>query len=39
MTLSGASTQGQYGPGSDVTEGLLRIPESSNIKKPHHQIV
>ena len=30
-TLSGATTPGQSGPGSDGNEGLLRIPESSSI--------
>ena len=28
-TLSGASTPVQSGPGSDVNEGTLRIPQSS----------
>ena len=30
-TLSGATTPGQSGPGSDGNEGVLRIPQSSNI--------
>ena len=28
--LSGATTPGQSGPGSDGNEGVLRIPQSSN---------
>ena len=31
QTLSGASTLSQSGPGSDGSEGVLRIPQSSNI--------
>ena len=30
-TLSGATTPGQSGPGSDGNEGVLRIPQSSSI--------
>ena len=30
-TLSGATTQGQSGPGSDGNEGMLCIPQSSSI--------
>ena len=30
-TLSGATTQGQSGPGSDGNEGVLHIRQSSNI--------
>ena len=30
-TLSGATTSGQCGPESDSNEGVLRIPQSSNI--------
>ena len=30
-TLSGATTLGQSGPGSDGNEGVLRIPQSSSI--------
>ena len=30
-TLSGATTPGQSGPGSDGIEGVLRIPQSSSI--------
>ena len=26
-------------PGSDVNEGVLRIPQSSSIAEPHYQIV
>ena len=29
--LSGATTLGQNGPGSDANEGVLRIPLSSSI--------
>ena len=29
--LSGATTPGQSGPGSDGNEGVLHIPQSSNI--------
>ena len=31
MALSGATTPGQSGPGSDVNEGVLRIPQSDRI--------
>ena len=31
MALSGATTPGQSGPGSDGNEGVLRIPQSSSI--------
>ena len=30
-TLSGATTTGESGPGSDCNEGVLRIPQSSSI--------
>ena len=30
-TLSGATTRGLSGPGSDGSEGILRIPQSSSI--------
>ncbi len=30
MALSGATTPGQSGPGSNGNEGVLRIPQSSN---------
>ncbi len=30
-TLSGATTSGQNGPGSEVNEGVLYIPQSSSI--------
>ena len=30
MALSGATTPGQSGPGSDGNEGVLRIPQSSS---------
>ena len=29
--LSGATTPGQSGPGSDGNEGVIRIPQSSSI--------
>ena len=29
--ISGATTQGKSGPGSDGNEGVLRIPQSSSI--------
>ena len=32
--LSGATTPGQSEPGSDDNEGVLRIPQSSNITGP-----
>ena len=38
-TLSGASTPGQSGPGSDGNEGELCISESLALLEPHHQIV
>ena len=31
MTLSSATTPNQSGPGSDVPEGVLRIPQNSSI--------
>ena len=31
MTLSGATTPGQSGPGNNVTKGVLCIPQSSSI--------
>ena len=31
MTLSGTTTPGQSGPGSDDNEGVLCIPQSANI--------
>ena len=31
MTLSGATTHSQSGPGSDGNEGVLHIPQSSSI--------
>ena len=31
MTLSGATTQGQSGPGSNGNQGVLHIPQSSKI--------
>ena len=36
-TLSGTTTPGQSGPGSDGDEWALRIPQSSSAT--HHQIV
>ena len=32
-TLSGATTSGQSGPGSDAHEGVLHIPQSSSINR------
>ena len=32
-TLSGATTPGQSGPGSDGNEGVLRLPKSSKISE------
>ena len=32
-TLSGATTPGQNGPRSDGNEGVIHIPQSSNITK------
>ena len=32
-TLSGATTPGQSGPGSDGNDGVLRIPQSSSITR------
>ena len=29
--LSGATTSGQSGPGSDANEGVFRIPQSSSL--------
>ena len=37
--LSGATTPGQSGPGSDGNEGVLRIPQSPVLLEPPHQIV
>ena len=31
MALSGATTPGQSGPGSDANTGVLRIPQRSSI--------
>ena len=33
-TLSGATTQGQSGPGSDGNKGILHIPLNSRITRP-----
>ena len=38
-TLSGATTPGQSGPGSDDNEGVLHIPNTPALLEPHHQIV
>ena len=37
--LSGATTPGQSGPGSDGNEGYSVFPKAPAIPKPHHQIV
>ena len=39
MALSGATTAGQSGHGSDDNEEVLCIPKSPASLKPHHQIV
>ena len=39
MTLSGATTPRQTGPGSDDNEGVLRIPKDPALLEPHNQIV
>ena len=39
LTLSGATFLGQSGPGSDGKEGVPRIPQSSALVDPYHQIV
>ena len=38
-TPSGATTPGQSEPGSDDNEGILCIPQSSNINGTYDQIV
>ena len=39
-TLSGATTQGQTGPGSDGNEGVtLYSPKAVVLPEPHHQII
>ena len=38
-TLSGVTTPGQSGPGSDGNEEVLRIPKAPALLEPHHQIV
>ena len=37
-TLSGATTSGQSAPGSDVTERVLCIPQSSSITRPGYAL-
>ena len=37
--LSGATTPGQSGPGSDGNEGVLAFPKAPALLEPHHQIV
>ena len=37
-TRSGAATPGQSGPESDGNEGVLRIPQRSNIREAYQQI-
>ena len=34
--LSGATTPGQSGPGSDGNEGVLHIPKAPALPEPHH---
>ena len=36
MALSGATTPGQSGLGIDGNEGVLRIPQTPALLKPHH---
>ena len=38
-TLSGATTPGQSGPGSDGNKEFFRIPQTPALLEPHHQIV
>ena len=38
-TLSGATTLGQSGPGSDDNEAVLHIPQTPALLESHHQIV
>ena len=35
--LSGATTPGQSGPGSNGNEGVLRIPKAPALLGPHHE--
>ena len=35
-TLSVATTLGQSGPGSNGSEGVLHIPQSTSITEPAH---
>ena len=37
-TLSGATILGLRGPGRYGNEGMFRIPQSSSINEPNHQI-
>ena len=38
-TLSGATTLGQNGPGSNGNEGDSAFPKAPALLEPHHQIV
>ena len=38
-TLSGGTTPGQSGPGSDDNKGVLHIPQTPALLEPDHQIV
>ena len=38
-SLSGATTLGQSGPGSDGNEGYSIFPKAPALLEPHHQIV
>ena len=37
--LSGATTPGQSGPGSDANKGYSGFPKAQALLNPHHQIV
>ena len=39
MTLPGATTLGQNGTGSNGNDEVLRIPQTSALLEPHHQII
>ena len=38
MTLTGAATPGQSGPGSDGSGGYSAFPKAPALLEPHHQI-
>ena len=39
MTLSGATTPGQSGPGRDSNDGYSAFSKAPALLEPHHQIV